>query len=258
MLTTSQPTTSAEESPSCLVLTPRCARPSPSVNARAETSRRTAPGGAGRDRRRQARAAQNALRHGMRAEKHIVLPDVDGAEFAALEAALIEELAPLGALQAVLARRVAVAAWRLARAGRIEAELFEQRRGGQRRRARARADPRRQRRALVRDAAALSRRGDGRVLARPAGTLKALQAEQAGGADAAVDGGAPGPFRGAAAARPARAQPNEPERALARPEYLLPEPPASGTLPSRPLRGGQTNPRAPRTCDGKQPAQVHP
>ena len=64
----------------------------------------------------------------MRAQKHLVLPDEDAAEFAGLEAALVEELAPVGALQAVLARRVAVAAWRLARADKIEAELFEERR----------------------------------------------------------------------------------------------------------------------------------
>jgi hypothetical protein len=35
----------------------------------------------------------------MRAMKHIVLPDEDNAEFAALEAAMIAELAPVGALQ---------------------------------------------------------------------------------------------------------------------------------------------------------------
>ena len=64
----------------------------------------------------------------MRAQQHLVLPDEDAAEFADLEAALVAELAPVGALQAVLARRVAVAAWRLARADRIEAELFEERR----------------------------------------------------------------------------------------------------------------------------------
>ena len=58
----------------------------------------------------------------------MVLPDEDAAEFANLEAALLAELAPVGALQLVLARRVAVAAWRLARADRIEAELFEERR----------------------------------------------------------------------------------------------------------------------------------
>ena len=78
--------------------------------------------------RRQRRAAQNALKHGMRAQKFVVLPDEDPLEFAALEAALVAELAPIGALQIVLARRVAVAAWRLARADRMEVELFAERR----------------------------------------------------------------------------------------------------------------------------------
>jgi hypothetical protein len=32
----------------------------------------------------------------MRAEKHVALPDEDGAEFASLEAAMIKELAPVG------------------------------------------------------------------------------------------------------------------------------------------------------------------
>jgi hypothetical protein len=62
------------------------------------------------DPRRQARSAQNALKHGFGAEKHVVLPLEDGTEFAALEAAMLEELAPIDALQTVLARRVAVAA----------------------------------------------------------------------------------------------------------------------------------------------------
>ncbi len=53
-----------------------------------------------------------------------MLPDEDAAEFAALEAALIEELAPEGALQTVLAKRVVAASWRLERAERLEAELF--------------------------------------------------------------------------------------------------------------------------------------
>ena len=98
-------------------------------DARVEASRRN--GARSREPRTpegKARAAQNALKHGMRAQKYLVLPDEDAAEFEALEAALIEELAPVGALQAVLAKRVAVAAWRLARADRIEAELFEERR----------------------------------------------------------------------------------------------------------------------------------
>ena len=157
-----------------------------------------------------ARSAQNALKHGMRAQQHLVLPDEDAAEFAGLEAALVAELAPVGALQAVLARRVAVAAWRLARADRIEAELFEERRsadGGL--------------------GLALLRDGNGprsfETLLRYRGaamaefwralrTLKALQAEQALEADAAP---AAHPIRPAVRPRLAdRAQPNEPECTL--------------------------------------------
>jgi hypothetical protein len=71
-----------------------------------------------------ARSAQNALKHGLRAQKFVVVGDENPQEFAALETALSEELAPEGALQAVLAGRIARAAWRLERAERIEAELF--------------------------------------------------------------------------------------------------------------------------------------
>jgi hypothetical protein len=59
-----------------------------------------------------ARSARNALRHGLCAIKHVVLPDEDAAAFAALEKALFEELAPAGALQTVLARQIVSAAWR--------------------------------------------------------------------------------------------------------------------------------------------------
>ena len=144
---------------------PRRARPFPCHNARAEASRQNGAKSRGpkTTKARPVGAECPEARHA-RAEV-LVLPDEDAAEFAGLEAALVEELAPVGALQAVLARRVAVAAWRLARADRIETELFEERRSAERR-ARARADPRRQRRAVVRDAAALPRRGHGRVLAR--------------------------------------------------------------------------------------------
>ena len=104
------------------------ARGCPVSNARAEASRRNGARSRGpKTPEGKARSAQNALKHGMRAQQHLVLPDEDAAEFADLEAALVAELAPVGALQPVLARRVAVAAWRLARADRIEAELFEER-----------------------------------------------------------------------------------------------------------------------------------
>jgi hypothetical protein len=88
----------------------------PVSNARAEASRKNGARSRGpKTPEGRARSSRNALKHGMRAEKHVLLPDEDGAEFAALEAALVAELAPVGALQAVLARRIAVAVWRLAR-----------------------------------------------------------------------------------------------------------------------------------------------
>jgi hypothetical protein len=90
-------------------------------SARAEASRRNGAKSLGpKTSEGKARSSKNALKHGLRAQKYVVLPEEDAAEFAELEAALVAELAPVGALQTVLARRVAVAAWRLARADRIE------------------------------------------------------------------------------------------------------------------------------------------
>jgi hypothetical protein len=71
-----------------------------------------------------ARSARNALKHGMRAQQCIVLPGERASAFDAFEAALLAELAPQGALQTVLAQRIVAASWRLARAERLEAELF--------------------------------------------------------------------------------------------------------------------------------------
>jgi hypothetical protein len=103
----------------------------PVSNARAEASRQNGAKSRGpKSPEGKARSAQNALKHGLRAQKYVVLPEEDAAEFAELEAAMIAELAPVGALQTVLARRVAVAAWRLARADRIETELFAERSWG--------------------------------------------------------------------------------------------------------------------------------
>jgi hypothetical protein len=97
--------------------------------ARAEASRRNGAMSRGpKTPEGKARSAQNALKHGLRAQKHVVLPGEDAAEFQALEAALLEELAPEGALQTVLARRVVAATWRLERAERLEAELFAEER----------------------------------------------------------------------------------------------------------------------------------
>ena len=213
----------------------------PVSNARAEASRQERREVArAEDRSRQGRSAQNALRHGLRALNYVVLPDEDAVEFQALEAALVDELAPAGALQIVLARRVAVAAWRLARADRMEVELFEERRWedagvGM---------------ALIRDGNGTRSfetllRYRGAAMAefwRALKTLKALQAEQAAvleqaaGADLAPELpvtqlAAPAPVR-AQPSRPAarlahadRRGPNEPEPLMA---YVLPEPPIAG------------------------------
>jgi hypothetical protein len=90
-------------------------------NARAEASRKNGANSRGPNTLEgKTRSAQNALKQGLRAQKYVVLPEEDAA---GLEAALVAELAPKGALQVVLARRVV--AWRLARADRIETELFE-------------------------------------------------------------------------------------------------------------------------------------
>jgi hypothetical protein len=215
----------------------------PISNARAEVSRKNGAKSRGpRTPEGKARSAQNALKHGMRAQKYVVLPQEDGAAFEALEAALTLELAPVGALQAVLARRVALAAWRLERAERIEVELFAERLlavadGGVGL-------------ALIRDGNSTRSfetllRYRGAAMAefwRALRTLKALQAEQAATPRAAE---APIEHAGAAlalapasrpAARPSapRPEPNEPERRAARwPTTSCPSerPAAPGTSP---------------------------
>ena len=100
-------------------------------SARAEASRRNGAKSRGpQTPEGKTRSAQNALKHGLRAQKHVSLPDEDAVEFAALEAALHTELAPRGMLQSILVRRIARAAWRLDRADRMEAEMLEERRYG--------------------------------------------------------------------------------------------------------------------------------
>jgi hypothetical protein len=98
----------------------------PVSQARAEASRKNGAKSRGpRTAEGKARSSKNALKHGLRAQKYVVLSQEDAAEFAQFQAALLEELAPVGVLQTVLARRIVIAAWRLARADRMEAELLE-------------------------------------------------------------------------------------------------------------------------------------
>jgi hypothetical protein len=196
----------------------------PVSSARAEASRKNGARSHGpKTPEGKARSAQNALKHGLRAQKYVVLPDEDIGEFAALEAALIEELAPVGALQGILVGRIARAAWRLERAERIEVELFAERRYGN-------AGPGL---ALIRDGngtrsfdTLLRYRGAAQAeLMRALRTLKALQAEAA----AALEG----PAGSARHARAKRAAPRPPARISARP---MPERPEPRRKPSEPGR----------------------
>jgi hypothetical protein len=186
----------------------------PVSNARAEASRRNGAKSRGpRTPEGKARAAQNALKHGMRAHKHVVLPQEDAAAFAALETALLVELAPEGALQSLLARRIAVAAWRLERAERMEAEVLEVR-------SLEGASPGV---ALIRDGNGTRSfetlmRYRGAAMAefwRALRTLKALQAEQAASAELDMPRRPPARL----ASRPL---PNEPER-QSLVDYVIPD-----------------------------------
>ena len=95
------------------------------AGARAEASRRNGARSRGpKTPEGKARSAQNALKHGLRAQRFLVVGNERPREFDALEAALVDELAPEGTLQGLLAGRIARAAWRLERAERIEADLF--------------------------------------------------------------------------------------------------------------------------------------
>jgi hypothetical protein len=192
-------------------------------STRAEASRRNGAKSRGpKTAKGKARAAQNALKHGLRAQKCVVLPGERPSAFAAFEAALLDELAPQGALQSVLAQRVVAASWRLARSERLEAELFARMmEGGS------------MGLALIRDCNGARsfdtllryRGGTLAELWRSLRTLKALQAEAATrAAERIVAPEAPAPAPALAALTPApapavpapapalAAQPDEPER----------------------------------------------
>lgn len=95
-------------------------------NPRAAAARRNGARSKGpRTAEGKARSSKNALKHGLRASRHVVLADEDADAYAELEAALIEELAPEGALQARLVQRIAAAEWRLERAERMECQLLD-------------------------------------------------------------------------------------------------------------------------------------
>jgi hypothetical protein len=229
----------------------------PVSSARAEASRRNGAKSRGpKTPEGKARASRNALKHGMRAQKYLVLPEEDADEFAGLEAELVAELAPVGALQTVLARRVAVAAWRLARADRIEADLFAERSWG--------ADPN-PGLALIRDGNGTRSfetllRYRGAAMAEFWRALKTLKALQAG---PALEAHPVDVHPNARPTRPAgrpplvhRPQPDEPERnPEPRLEHVSTEPPVGRRTPHEPAAPWLSNEPEPRQHAGSAPAR---
>jgi hypothetical protein len=231
----------------------------PVSHARAEASRRNGAKSRGpRTPDGKARAAGNALKHGLRAATHILLPGEDVAAFRALEAALVEELAPVGAVQAALAGRIAIATWRLGRADRLEVEVLAFR-------AYAGASPGL---ALIRDGNGTRTietllRYRGAALAELTRCLRTLQTLQAQ-ARAAAQAEAP-PERAAGARTPAtrpaarsaiadRPRPNEPEpRAAPRLDYAMPDRPAPAPTLHEPA--APWTPNEPEPCRNPGPAR---
>ena len=186
-------------------------------NARAEASRRNGAKSRGpKTPEGKARSSRNALKHGLRAQHLVALGDEDLDAFDALEAALMAELAPQSALQAVLARRIVTASWRLERAERMEGELFAQNIRGTTSFGLAMIRDCNGARAF--DTLLRYRRGTLAELWRSLRTLKELQAEAAAQQEAlapapAVEAVTPAPAPMVRAPAPARAaQPDEPER----------------------------------------------
>jgi len=85
------------------------------LNAQKSTGPRTAEG--------KERASRNALRHGLLAREAVIAGE-DVEEFDLYREGMLEELAPAGAVEAMLAERVVGLSWRLLRAQRLQNAAF--------------------------------------------------------------------------------------------------------------------------------------
>ena len=85
-------------------------------NARKSTGPKTEAG--------KAASSVNAISHGLTAAGDVLLQDESADAFEELQRDMLADLAPQGALQGMLARRIVQLLWRLDRAARLEAELF--------------------------------------------------------------------------------------------------------------------------------------
>ncbi|MCX5645015.1 MAG: hypothetical protein NTZ17_10080 [Phycisphaerae bacterium] len=85
-------------------------------NAQKSTGPRTPEG--------KAVVAQNAVRHGLLAQE-VVIKGEDPGEFELYRDQMLEELAPAGQMESMLAHRIVGLAWRLRRAERLQAAAFD-------------------------------------------------------------------------------------------------------------------------------------
>jgi len=85
------------------------------LNAQKSTGPRTAAG--------KERASRNALKHGLLAREAVIQGE-DPGEFALYREGMLDELAPVGAVEAMLAQRVVSLSWRLRRAERLQNAAF--------------------------------------------------------------------------------------------------------------------------------------
>jgi len=86
------------------------------VNAQKSTGPRTVEG--------KAIASQNAVTHGLLAQKNVIVGE-DLGEFEFYRDEMLSELAPGGAMESMLAERVVSLSWRLRRAERVQNEAFD-------------------------------------------------------------------------------------------------------------------------------------
>jgi hypothetical protein len=85
-------------------------------NAQKSTGPRTADG--------KAVSAKNATKHGLFAQSDVVISE-DQADFDAFRDEMLAELAPVGVMESVLARRIVSLTWRLGRTERMQNELID-------------------------------------------------------------------------------------------------------------------------------------
>jgi hypothetical protein len=85
-------------------------------NAQKSTGPRTTEG--------KEKVSQNAVTHGLTGRRDVIRGE-DPEEFALHRAQMLEELAPVGAMEAMLAMRVVSLSWRLRRAERLQNDVFD-------------------------------------------------------------------------------------------------------------------------------------